>query len=149
MLRSILASSLLIFIGCKESPAKNQTAIESHIQSESRDFEEAIQLILDVPDFQMWLHGEVPERVPLKIFMNDFVKKEYDLQKFGEQVRIVDSVTIKNEHIEDAIRIRLLETEKDTVRYSLYHRLEGAIMHGRLYRLNSQWNIIVDSIGEI
>ncbi|MGB5359314.1 MAG: hypothetical protein WBN27_05165, partial [Eudoraea sp.] len=76
------------------------------------------------------------------------IKKEYDLQKFGEQVRIVDSATIKGEKIEDAIRIRLLDTEKDTVRFSLYHQIEGASMSGRLARINNQWKIIVDGIGE-
>ena len=150
MLRSLVASSLLIsiFLGCKETSAPVKDNPESQIKNQSPDFEEAIQLILDVPDFQMWLHGEIQERVPLKLLINDFIKIEYDLYKFGEQVRIIDSATIKSEQINDAIRIRLLDTEKDTVRFSLYHQIEGATMEGRLYRRSNQWNIIIDGIGE-
>ncbi|WP_189606393.1 hypothetical protein [Salinimicrobium marinum] len=60
------------------------------LNSQDRNLEEAFQLVLDVPDFQMWLHGEIPERIPLKLIKNEFVSDQYDLKKFGERVRIVD-----------------------------------------------------------
>ena len=150
MLKHLLAPAffILIALGCKERPEQNKGVLQSKTTTQSSDFEEAIQLILDVPEFQMWLHGEAPERVPLKLVRNEFVKGEYELEKFGERVRIVDSATIKKEQIPDAIRIKRLNSAKDTVQFSLYHPIEGAVMQGRLYKRNKQWQIIVDRIGE-
>ena len=104
---------------------------------------------MDVPDFQEWYHPEVPERLPLKLFIDEFRKKEYALQKFGQHVRIVDSATIRKDQIEDALWLRLRDTTKDTVRFFLYYQIEGAVMRGRVYKRNNSWNIIVDTIGEI
>lgn len=110
--------------------------------------ETAIQAILDAPDFQPWLHGEVPERVPLKLVSSAFIKADYNLYKFGHKVRIIDTLTLRAEFIEDAIIIKFYDTARDTIKFKLTHPIEGAVMSGSIFKKNEKWNVLVKSIGE-
>lgn len=110
--------------------------------------EAAIQAILDVPDFQPWLHGEIPERVPLKVVSSEFVKADYNLYKFGYKVRIIDTQTVRAEFIEDAIIIQFYETNRDSIKFVVDHPIEGAFMSGRIFEKNQKWEVLVKRMGE-
>ncbi|MGA9240305.1 hypothetical protein [Robiginitalea sp.] len=109
----------------------------------------AIQAILDVPDLQPWLHGEIPERVPLKVVSSEFVREDYNLYKFGHKVRIIDTLTLRAEFIEDAIIIQFYDTDRDTIKFGLTHPIEGAFMSGSIFEKDEKWNVLVKSMGEV
>ena len=106
------------------------------------------QLILDVPDFQKFLHPEVPERIPLKLMKTEMIIDQLKLRKFDQKVRLIDSLSIVNEGIDDYIQIKLEDIEKDSIIFGLYHKIEGAQMWGYLIKRNDIWNISVTGIGE-
>lgn len=111
--------------------------------------QEAIQLILDEPRLQKWLHCELPERLPIKLLSNKFVKEEYQLFKFGMEVQILDSELIKSENIQDVIVIDVLETKNDTMSFRLFHQIEGALILGRLTKGSKDWQLLIDTVGEL
>ena len=82
------------------------------------------QLILDVPDFQKFLHPEVPERIHLKLMKTELIIDQLKLRKFDQTVRLIDSLSIVNESIDDYIQIKLEDTEKDSIKFGLYQKLK-------------------------
>ncbi|MBC2839730.1 hypothetical protein [Robiginitalea sp. SC105] len=134
---------LLILIGCKENSSNNNVNNQQDI-----DHAEIVQLILNAPILQQWLHGEVPERLPLKILKSSFINDSLTVYKFGYTVRIVDSTTIAREEIKDAIILKINRLEKDTLNFSIYHQIEGAHVWGRVIPSKQGWMLEVVGAGE-
>ena len=152
-----ILSIILVFVSCKNTPktiAENQSHSASPItqseliKSESNQTESIVQKILDLPKLQWIYHPEVKERLPVKVLESELIDKNFNLNKFGQKVRILSMQELENEGIEDYIIFDKIKITNDTADFELHYKMEGVGCSGRFLKENGEWKIIDYSVWE-
>ncbi|NRD24924.1 hypothetical protein HNV10_16840 [Winogradskyella litoriviva] len=147
--------TLLLLISCKNSEiaemGKKSESENSITQTElikSNQTELIVQKILDLPKLQWIYHSELEERLPVKVLETEMIKKNFNLNKFGQKVRILSKSELENEGIKDFVIINKIKINKDTTEFGLSYKIEGAGCSGKFLRQNGEWKILDYSVWE-
>ena len=112
------------------------------------EIKEIIELAIELPELQQYFHIDLDStRVPLiiKEFGTLNSKNLNELQKFGQQVQVIDELTIKEKKINTYLNIGDWTYGGDNLRLQMDYPVEGITINMRLNRLNGHWKI-VDSL---
>ncbi|MFT4646348.1 MAG: hypothetical protein ACI8ZX_002776 [Planctomycetota bacterium] len=149
--------TILLLVSCKNSEktemennseSKNELTQTELIKTESNQNELIIQEILDLPNLQWIYHPESKERLPVKMLESDLIKKTFNLYKFGQKVRILSTLELKKEGINDYVVIDKLEVKKDTTDFEISYKIEGAGSAGKFVKENGEWKVLDYSVWE-
>jgi len=155
IIRTIL--TILLLISCKNSEktetkknseSENELTQTELIKSESNQTELIVQQILDLPKLQWIYHPELKERLPLKVLETEHIKKNFNLNKFGQKVRILTLEELDKEEIKDYVIFDILEIKTDTTDFKLFYKIEGASCRGKFLNDNGEWRILDYSVWE-
>tara|TARA_B110001452_G_C15151172_1_gene400651 strand:- start:573 stop:980 length:408 start_codon:yes stop_codon:yes gene_type:complete len=130
------------------SESKNELTQTELIKTESNQNELIIQEILDLPNLQWIYHPESKEILPVKMLESDLIKKTFNLYKFGQKVRILSTLELKKEGINDYVVIDKLEVKKDTTDFEISYKIEGAGSAGKFVKENGEWKVLDYSVWE-
>jgi len=158
-MKKIVGILLIIFFltSCKNSQktkAENESKSEKTItqseliKSESNQTELITQKILDLPKLQWIYHPELKERLPVKVLETELIKKNFNLNKFGQKVRILSLSELEKEGIKDYVIIDKIKIRKDTTDFKLSYKIEGAGCSGKFLKENRVWKILDYSVWE-
>jgi hypothetical protein len=109
------------------------------------EIKEIIELAIELPELQQYFHIDLDStRVPLiiKEFGTVNSKNLIGLQKFGQQVQVMDELTIKEKKINAYMNIGDWTYGGDNLRLQINYPVEGIIINMRLNRLNGHWKIV-------
>lgn len=112
------------------------------------EIKEIIELVIELPELQQYFHIDLDStRVPLiiKEFGTVNTKNLIGLQKFGQQVQVMDEQTIKEKKINAFLNIGDWTYGGDNLRLQMEYSVEGITVNMRLNRINGRW-VIVDSL---
>lgn len=112
------------------------------------EIKEIIELAIELPELQQYFHIDLDStRVPLiiKAFGTVNSKNLIGLLKFGQQVQVMDELTIKAKKINAYLNIGDWTYGGDNLRLQMDYPVEGITINMRLNRLNGHWKI-VDSL---
>lgn len=112
------------------------------------EIKEIIELAIELPELQQYFHIDLDStRVPLiiKEFGTVNTKNLIGLQKFGQQVQVMDEQTIKEKKIKAFLNIGDWTFGGDNLRLQMEYSVEGITVNMRLNRINSRL-VIVDSL---
>lgn len=112
------------------------------------EIKEIIELAIELPELQQYFHVDVDStRIPLVIkeFGTVNSKNLNGLQKFGQQVHVIDELTIKQNKITAYLNIGDWTYGGDNLRLQMDYSIEGITINVRLNRINGHWKI-VDSL---
>ena len=149
--------TILLLVSCKNSDktemennseSKNELTQTELIKTESNQNELIIQEILDLPNLQWIYHPESKEILPVKMLESDLIKKTFNLYKFGQKVRILSTLELKKEGINDYVVIDKLEVKKDTTDFEISYKIEGAGSAGKFVKENGEWKVLDYSVWE-
>jgi hypothetical protein len=149
--------TFLLLISCKNSgetetektsESENKLTQTESIKSESNQTELLVQKILDLPKLQWIYHPELKERLPVKVLETATIEKSFNLNKFGQKVRILTKSELENEGIKDFVIIDKIKIEKDTAEFGLSYKIEGAGCSGKFFKQNEEWKIMDYSVWE-
>lgn len=146
--------TILILISCKNSETENNSESEKKlphtdlIKSESNQTELIVQKIIDLPNLQWIYHPELKERLPVKVLETEMIEKNFNLNKFGQKVRILSKSELENEGVKDFLIIDKLKIEKNTAEFRLHYKIEGAGCSGKFFKKNGEWQIQDYSVWE-
>ena len=149
--------TFLFLISCKNSGIKetektseseNKLTQTESIKSESNQTELLVQKILDLPKLQWIYHPELKQRLPVKVLETATIEKGFNLNKFGQKVRILSKSELENEGIKDFVIIDKIKIEKDTAEFGLSYKIEGAGCSGKFFKQNEEWKIMDYSVWE-
>ncbi|WP_156099834.1 hypothetical protein [Cellulophaga lytica] len=149
--------AILLMISCKNSEktetkktseSENELTQTELIKSESNQTELLVQKILDLPKLQWIYHPELKERLPVKVLETAMIEKSFNLNKFGQKVRILSKSELENEGIKDFVIIDKIKIKKDTAEFGLSYKIEGAGCIGKFFKQNGEWKIIDYSVWE-
>ncbi|WP_157451740.1 hypothetical protein IZU89_07675 [Cellulophaga lytica] len=149
--------AILLMISCKNSEktetkktseSENELTQTELIKSESNQTELLVQKILDLPKLQWIYHPELKERLPVKVLETATIEKSFNLNKFGQKVRILSKSELENEGIKDFVIIDKIKIKKDTAEFGLSYKIEGAGCIGKFFKQNGEWKIIDYSVWE-
>ncbi|WP_145990407.1 hypothetical protein [Psychroflexus sp. MES1-P1E] len=76
------------------------------------------------------------------------IKKTFNLYKFGQKVRILSTLELKKEGINDYVVIDKLEVKKDTTDFEISYKIEGAGSGGKFVKENGEWKVLDYSVWE-
>ena len=148
---------ILFLISCKNSEKKeteNNTESKYEIAQEEltkwkiNQTESIVQKILDLPKLQWIYHSELKERLPVKVMETEIIEKNFNLNKFGQKVRILSLTELENEGIKDFVIIDKMKINKDTIKFELSYKIEGAGYSGKFLKQNGKWTILDYSVWE-
>jgi len=99
-MKKIIGLLLIIFLltFCKnsqkikeenKSDSENTITQSELIKPKLNQNELVVQSILDLPDFQWVYHSKLKERLPVKMLESGLIEKSFNLNKFGQKVRIL------------------------------------------------------------
>lgn len=146
----LLILALIILISCKKDKksqtSESDTKIEHAIKNDEAEL--LVQKILDLPNLQWIYHPELKERLPVKVLKTEQIDKSFNLNKFGQKVKILSSSELEKQKIQDYVVFEKLSIKGDTAVFRLYYKIEGAGAKGKLVRLNSEWKILDYSVWE-
>lgn len=112
------------------------------------EIKEIIELAIELPELQQYFHIDLDStRVPLiiKEFGTVNSKNLIGLQKFGQQVQVMDELTIKEKKINAYLNIGDWTYGGDNLRLQMDYPVEGITVNMRLNRIKGHWKI-VDSL---
>ncbi len=132
----------------KNSESENKLTQTELIKSESNQTELLVQKILDLPKLQWIYHPELKERLPVKVLETATIEKRFNLNKFGQKVRILSKTELESEGIKDFVIIDKIKIEKDTTEFTLSYKIEGAGCNGKFLKQNGEWKIMDYSVWE-
>jgi hypothetical protein len=115
------------------------------------EIKEIIELAIELPELQQYFHIDLDStRVPLiiKEFGTVNSKNLIGLQKFGQQVQVMDELTIKEKKINAYLNIGDWTYGGDNLRLQMDYPVEGITINMRLNRLNGHWKIVASLIIE-
>ncbi|SFW23589.1 hypothetical protein [Cellulophaga fucicola] len=148
---------ILFLISCKNSEKKeteNNTESKYEIAQEEltkwkiNQTESIAQKILDLPKLQWIYHSELKERLPVKVMETEIIEKNFNLNKFGQKVRILSLTELENEGIKDFVIIDKMKINKDTIKFELSYKIEGTGCSGKFLKQNGKWTILDYSVWE-
>jgi len=144
--------TILLLISCKNSEKteteKNSESESELTQTELNQTELIVQKILDLPKLQWIYHPELKERLPVKVLETEMIEKNFNLNKFGQKVRILSKSELESEGIKDFVIINKIIIEKDTAEFGLFYKIEGAGCNGKFFKQNGEWKIKDYSVWE-
>lgn len=92
---------------------------------------EIIQTFLDIPELDYVFYPELEGRVPLYILDNEYIDKDIELYKYGEEVVIVDDTTGTRGNF---IRIAKFDVEQDEIDIAFYYKIQNMEVEGTISR---------------
>jgi hypothetical protein len=137
---------LINLFGCKEK--KNTKVIEKNnvvnIDNSNcftvKEREKILEAIIETPDFQMFLHPEVEGRLPVQLVKNEFVTTDLFMKNNGYKVQFRDSLILPDGMMH-RIRVTNIDCEEKRLQYSVFYPVEGAVITGSIYKLDSIWKV--------
>ncbi|MEZ4795297.1 MAG: hypothetical protein R2773_07485 [Flavobacteriaceae bacterium] len=143
--------TILLLVSCKDSEKNSESEnqlTQTELIPESNQTELIVQKILDLPDLQWIYHPESKERLPVKVLESDLVEKTFNLNKFGQKVRILSLMELEKEGINDYVVIDKLEIKKDMTDFEISYKIEGAGSAGKFVKENGEWKVLDYSVWE-
>lgn len=146
---------LICLTSCNEYK-KTETEIENKTniaqfelaEPDSVKTELIIQKILDLPKLQWIYHSENKKRLPVKVLETEFIKKTFNLYKFGHKVRISSQNEFENDGIKDYIVFEKLEIKEETTEFLLFYKIEGVHCRGKLLNNSGKLRVLQYSVFE-
>lgn len=144
-------------ISCQNSnktETKNNSVFEKGItqteltKTESKQTELIAQKILDLPDLQWIYHPELTKRLPVKVLESELIEKKFDLNKFGQNVRIMSLTELEKGGIKDYVEFHKLDYKGDTLVFEISYKIEGAGSSGKFIKESGKWIILDYSVWE-
>jgi len=149
MKKSILILlGFLLVISCKGNKKPEVSESKSDSIEKINETELVVQKILDLPRLQWIYHPEVPKRIPVKVLETAELDNEFNLNKFGQKVRIMSRAELANEGIKDFVEFDKLTINNDTTNFELHYKIEGVGSAGKLVKENGKWTILDYSVWE-
>lgn len=104
--------------------------------------EKIIEMIINYPEFKMYLHPEVPGRVPVVLMKNDIATGEFSIKCCGRRVEYIsekDSAFIKSRNYIKFTEYKFISSSELNVGFS--YPIEGIRCEVNLKK-DSKWKII-------
>ena len=130
------------------SYAENEITKSELIKPEQNQTELIVQKILDLPKLQWIYHPELEERLPVKLLETELIGKNFELNKFGQKVRIISQSELEKEGVLDYVIFDQLEIKPDTTDFKISYKIEGAGCSGKFLKENGKWIILDYSVWE-
>lgn|GEM_PF-3613838 len=106
-----------------------------------------IEEILSTQDFQIFLHPELSERLPIRLSKTEFIDKNLNIKSNNQKVLIQKDSVEFSEHTVH-IKISKIDCKAKSLRYSIFYPIEGAIIKGNTRKSNEGWVVAVSQVGE-
>ncbi|PHS08596.1 MAG: hypothetical protein COA88_06430 [Kordia sp.] len=126
----------------KKSDSENTITQSEFMKLELNQNELVIQSILDLPDLQWVYHPELKERLPIKILESGLIRKSFNLNKFGQKIRILLVSELEKEGIKDYLIFDKINIIKDTTDFELSYKVEGIGCSGKFVKENEEWKVL-------
>ena len=104
-----------------------------------------VQLVIDLPQLQVFLHPELPERKPLVLIETGEVSQSLALEKFGQPVAIRALDAARDGPY---LHLTELEVSGDTARVELDYPVEGVGGEVDLERKGGTWSVTKADVWE-
>lgn len=139
----------LALLSCGDSGKKEDTnPLQKSTSQPCLDIQEkteALESILATEDFQIFLHPEIADRLPVRIMKTDFITNDLKIISNGQPVEVVDSAT----ELVHRIRIDTSGCEEKLLRFSIFYPVESAHIAGFAKKEENAWGAVVTGVGEI
>lgn len=115
------------------------------------EIKEIIKLAIDLPELQQYYHQDIDStRIPLVIKEFGTVNSDNlkGLEKFGQEVKVLDESTLKEKNIKSYLNIGDWTYGGNNLRLQMDYTIEGILINIRLNRINGQWKIVNSIIFE-
>ncbi len=143
----LISLGLILLISCQEN--KKSKLVETESETEKiNEAELVVQKILDLPKLQWIYHPELNKRLPVKVLETELINKNFNLNKFGQSVRIMSKFQLEKEGIKDFLIFNKLKIKTDTTDFELLYKIEGVGSAGRLVKENEEWIVLDYSVWE-
>ncbi len=122
----------------------SQSFSKTNQELSGREIKNILKLALDFPDLQQYYHvDQLPSRCPIVIqeFGPINAKNIEGLSKFGEQVVVLNSISINANSTVGFIGVSDWKHSSDKVNINLYYPAEGLIMEYKFEKLDGVWHI--------
>lgn len=105
--------------------------------------EQILQLALDHPSFELYLHPEVAGRLPVYILGSE-LPHNLNLSKFGMPVKIVSVVKPHS----PVVRIKHFDVHADTADLQLEYSIEGIVGNFSFNYRDGRWKLVKANVLE-
>ena len=137
---------LLLLSNCKintegVNDVEGKDNIDGQIVTECltvKDRELILKEIVQSSDFQLYLHPELLERLPIKVAMNKHFNNDISVESNGYRVQFVG---LNRAFTDDIHRIEIIELdcEKGLLTYLVKYPIEGVFIDGTIIKKNTSW----------
>jgi hypothetical protein len=104
-----------------------------------------VQLVIDLPQLQVFLHPELPERKPLVLVETEGISPDLDLEKFGEPVAIRDLDAAEGGPY---LHLTKIEVSGNTAHVDLDYPIEGVGGEVEMARQDGTWRVTKAEVWE-
>lgn len=127
----------------------SSTPVASKQENKMNDINEnvqrVLQLTLDLPKLQPYLHPESPNRKPMHVIANDQVG-DVKLEKFGEPVKFISAADAKAKNI-PAFEFTSVDVDKNSATVGFRYRVEG--IRGKVsFKFTDKWEVVSSELNE-
>lgn len=105
------------------------------------------QMTLDLPQLEGYFHPSAPNRKPLRVLINDVVKENFKLVKFGEPVQLINSAEAEKGDL-PVFEFSSLEIKNETAKVVFRYRVEGITGTVDFKLEADQWKVVSQKITE-
>ena len=140
------AISLLLLSACGRPDETVQSKQPEVSMTQHTDaVQPIVQLVIDLPQLQQFLHPELPDRKPLVLIQTDEVSPGLALKKFGQPVAIRELRTAENAPY---LRLTQLEITGAKAHVRLEYPVEGVKGEADLEQRDGEWRVVKSRIWE-
>ena len=107
--------------------------------------ESIVQLVIDLPQLQAFLHPELADRKPLVLIESKEVSPDLSLKKFGQPVSIVQLNAAKGKPY---LQLTELQVTGSKAKVRLDYPVEGVGGEAELEEKNGVWSVVKSEIWE-
>jgi hypothetical protein len=137
---------LLLLSNCKINTeevidVEGKDIVDDHFIDECltpKDREFILKEIVQSSDFQLYLHPELLERLPVRVAKNRPFNNEISVESNGYRVQFVD---LNRAFTDDIHRIEIIELdcEKGLLTYAVKYPIEGVFIDGTIIKKKDVW----------
>ncbi len=141
-------------LGCKRSVSKLESPKDTYdfnpVETkclDKNDKEKLLESIFETEEFQMFLHPEIKERLPIRLVKNEFITSDLVIFSNGQKVQLVDSLILP---IGTQHRVKLIKKDcnRGIVEYSIFYPIEGVVISGSAQKKGDSWTTYETTWGE-
>lgn len=116
--------------------------INKPAQNPEPDKKKLIEMIINQPELDMYLHPEIPGRIPLTIVKNKYIDSAYFMKKFNKPIRFVSLEEAKINSIRNYIEITQYKFISGTqILVEFIYPIEGLVCNIRM-KYDKGWKIV-------